>query len=68
MFRTASKIKLGRWNTEKTFQECIRSVDLANHDCSTSDDIPKYHPEQEEMFGFIPIGSFDLYIEPAKLK
>lgn len=61
-----SAIKLGRWSTGKTFEQCIRAVDLANYDCSHSEELPKpvkFHVYDDDVidFGVINIGSFDLH-------
>ena len=71
MFRVKSAIKLGRWSTEKTFEECMRAVDLANYDSHGSKEpepFPRYRICNDDVidFGVINIGSFDVHGIPSK--
>ena len=68
MFRAQTITKLGRWSTKKTVEQWMRAVDLANYDCSNTDQLPKpvkYHVYDDDIIdmGIVNIGSFDLHGE-----
>ena len=60
-----SKMKLpnGRWKAEKTFEEAMRAVDLANSDSCYASETPKYiHVDNDVIDMELPlVGGFHLH-------
>ena len=74
MFRYLKRvnpIRLGRWNTEKTVEETLRLIDLANCDSCGTCTVPKQETTLERFvhvegdvidIGYMPLpGSFELH-------